>query len=97
LQDLNEAIRLQPDDALAYNNRGGARGEQGDVDGALQDYDMANRLGPYAPNAQCNYAQLCAEIGERRTMMDDYRRYLDLIAAARGGNSIQFKSPHTDS
>ena len=45
LEDFNEAIRLKPDYALAYKNRGNARRAKGDVEGALQDYSEAIRLG----------------------------------------------------
>lgn len=42
----NEAIRLKPDYADAFNNRGVARYDKGDVKGALQDYNEAIRLKP---------------------------------------------------
>jgi hypothetical protein len=42
-RDYTEAIRIKPDDALAYSNRGIARFAKGDVDGALQD--LATHLG----------------------------------------------------
>jgi tetratricopeptide (TPR) repeat protein len=45
LQDFNEAIRLRPDFAGAFYNRGNARAVKGDVEGALQDYNEAIRLG----------------------------------------------------
>ena len=45
MQDYNEAIRLKPDYAVAFNNRGNARRAKGDIEGALQDYDEAIRLG----------------------------------------------------
>jgi len=35
---LSRAIELQPDDALLYNNRGFSRFEQGDLDGARDDF-----------------------------------------------------------
>jgi tetratricopeptide (TPR) repeat protein len=41
-----EAIRLKPDYADAYHNRGTAREAKGDVEGALKDYDEAIRLKP---------------------------------------------------
>jgi Flp pilus assembly protein TadD len=44
--DFDEAIRLKPDDAVAYNNRGAARRDKGDLDGALKDLDEAIRLKP---------------------------------------------------
>jgi Flp pilus assembly protein TadD len=45
LSDLTEAIRLKPDEALFYSNRGNARRDKGDVDGAKQDHAHATRLG----------------------------------------------------
>jgi len=45
LRFYNEAIRLKPDYADAFNNRGIARGAKGDIEGALQDYNEAIRLG----------------------------------------------------
>src|ERR1017187_3054635 len=46
LRFYTEAIRLKPDYADAYNNRGNARQAKGDVEGALQDYTEALRLKP---------------------------------------------------
>ncbi|MGA9564295.1 MAG: tetratricopeptide repeat protein [Candidatus Korobacteraceae bacterium] len=46
LRFYSEAIRLQPDFAYAFNNRGAARLAKGDSDGALEDYDEAIRLKP---------------------------------------------------
>ena len=48
LQDHNEAIRLKPDLAEAFSNRGIVRSDKGDLEGALQDYNDAIRLG-YKP------------------------------------------------
>src|SRR3984893_10551429 len=44
LRFYTEAIRLKPDYAAAFNNRGIARRAKGDVDGALQDFTEAIRL-----------------------------------------------------
>jgi tetratricopeptide (TPR) repeat protein len=49
LRFYNEALRLKPDYASAFNNRGNARYAKGDVDGALQDYNEAQQLG-YNPS-----------------------------------------------
>lgn len=48
LQDYSEAIRLKPNYAIAFNNRGVARSAKGDIEGALQDFNEAVRLG-YKP------------------------------------------------
>jgi hypothetical protein len=44
VQDFADAIRLKPDHAAAFYNRGIARRAKGDVDGALQDNTEAIRL-----------------------------------------------------
>ena len=45
--ELNcQAIRLKPDYAEAFNNRGIARYNKGDFDGAIKDYEEAIRLDP---------------------------------------------------
>lgn len=41
-----EAIRLKPDYAKAFNNRGAARIQNGDLEAAIRDYDEAIRLKP---------------------------------------------------
>jgi tetratricopeptide (TPR) repeat protein len=44
--DYDKAIRVNPDDANAFNDRGLARIDKGDLEGALQDFDRAVRLNP---------------------------------------------------
>src|ERR1035441_4544228 len=46
LRFSTEAIRLKPDLAEAFNNRGLARAAQGNVEGALQDLNEVIRLKP---------------------------------------------------
>jgi tetratricopeptide (TPR) repeat protein len=60
LRYYNQTIRLKPDDAAAYNNRGNARGDKGDLDGALQDYGEAIRLKPDYAAAYNNRARIWA-------------------------------------
>jgi tetratricopeptide (TPR) repeat protein len=43
---FTEAIRLNPEYALAYYNRGVVRKDQGDLEGAMQDWSEAIRLNP---------------------------------------------------
>ena len=57
IADDNQAIRLDPKDAVAYNNRGNAYGDKGDYDRAMADYGDAIRLDPkyaYAYNGRGN-------------------------------------------
>ena len=46
LRFYGNAIRLKPDFADAFNNRGTARADKGDLEGSLQDYNEAIRLKP---------------------------------------------------
>ncbi|MGB0384758.1 MAG: tetratricopeptide repeat protein [Ardenticatenaceae bacterium] len=45
MADYSEAIRLNPDYALAYNNRGFAYEKKGERDLAIADYRKAVELG----------------------------------------------------
>jgi tetratricopeptide (TPR) repeat protein len=49
LRFYNEALRLKPDYAEAFNNRGIARVAKGDLERALQDFNEALRLKPDKP------------------------------------------------
>ena len=46
ISDFNDAIRLDPKYALAYNNRGFAWSVKKDHDKAIADFDEAIRLDP---------------------------------------------------
>jgi tetratricopeptide (TPR) repeat protein len=46
LRLYTEVLRLKPDDAFAFKNRGLAHFTKGDVEGALQDYAEAIRINP---------------------------------------------------
>jgi len=56
LRDYTEAIRLKPDFAIAFHNRGLARRAKSDVESALQDYNEAIRLKPDYADAFINSA-----------------------------------------
>ena len=60
IEDYNQAIRLRPDDAGAFNNRGSIYEARGRNDFALQDYEEAIRLKPDHANALNNLAWLYA-------------------------------------
>ena len=54
LAAYDTAIRLQPDYAEVYNNRGNMKNRQGCSDDALTDYDTAIRLNPHFAEAHYN-------------------------------------------
>jgi tetratricopeptide (TPR) repeat protein len=49
IADFDQAIKLQPDSALAYHHRGNAWSGKGELDRALADYEAAIRLDPSNP------------------------------------------------
>jgi tetratricopeptide (TPR) repeat protein len=51
LSDYSEAIRNDPNNALAYNGRGNIYKEKGDLDRAMSDYNEAIRLDPKSVRA----------------------------------------------
>jgi Flp pilus assembly protein TadD len=53
IADYNEAIRLKPENARAYFNRGIAYQAKGDLDKAEQDFAKAKALG-YVPKRTAN-------------------------------------------
>ena len=54
LSAYDTAIRLQPDYAEVYNNRGNIKNELGSRDAALDDYDASIRLNPHFVEAYYN-------------------------------------------
>jgi tetratricopeptide (TPR) repeat protein len=62
--DFNEAIRLNPNDAEAYQCRGTLRYQQGDIEGAIADFNEAIRLAP-------NYAEAYSHRGAVRLLNGD--------------------------
>jgi tetratricopeptide (TPR) repeat protein len=51
IADFNEAIRLDPNNAMAYRNRGATHGRKGELEQALTDLGEAIRLDPNDPLA----------------------------------------------
>ena len=58
--EFSEAIRLKPDNARAYYNRGQAYRHRGDYGKALTDYGEAIRLKPDLMEAYNNDSRLLA-------------------------------------
>ena len=58
LADMNEALRLAPEDGVAMNNRGVILRELGRIDEAKQDFLRATALAPDLPNPREHLAKL---------------------------------------
>ena len=70
IDDYNEAIRLKPDYANAYNNRGSAYSRLGQYQLAIEDYNEAIRIKPdytlvYKNRALSYFKQGSNELGCR--------------------------------
>ena len=68
----SEAIRLQPDFAEAFNNRGIAHQAKGDLETAIRDYDQAIRFRPDYADAYNNRGAALRAKGNPETAIRDY-------------------------
>ncbi len=74
----SEAIRLKPDYADAFCNRGIARYSKGDLEGAIKDYNEAIRLKPDLANAFYNRGNARSDKGDLDGAIKDYNEALRL-------------------
>jgi tetratricopeptide (TPR) repeat protein len=78
LRFYGEAIRLKPDFADAFNNRGEAHRAKGDLDGALHDYNEAIRLRPDFAEPFNNRGIARSDRGDLDGALQDYSEAIRL-------------------
>jgi len=78
IQDYNEAIKINPSDAVAYNNRGVEKSNLGDYKGAIQDFTKAIEINPNFESAYFN----------RGTAMNSLEDYIRAIENYNKANEI---------
>jgi tetratricopeptide (TPR) repeat protein len=71
LEDYGQAIQLNPNNSVAYSNRGDARRELGDKQGAIKDYTDAIRLNPKNAFAYLSRGITHAELGNKPQAIED--------------------------
>ncbi|MCY4570135.1 MAG: tetratricopeptide repeat protein [Candidatus Poribacteria bacterium] len=78
LSAYDKAIRLQPDYAEVYNNRGNIKNELGSRDAALDDYDKAIRLNPNFAEAYSNRGSTKFRLGKHDKAFADLNKAIRL-------------------
>jgi TIR domain/TPR repeat/Tetratricopeptide repeat len=76
--DLDDAIRLRPDAAEVYFERGATRSRKSDLDGALRDYGEAIRLKPDYAEAYCSRGTARSYKGDLDGALKDYAEAIRL-------------------
>ena len=88
----DEAVRLKPNDALAYNNRGVAKNSLGRHEAAIADYNQAIQLKPDYALAYINRGVAKNALGHREAAIADYDEAIrlksdDALAYFNRGNA----------
>jgi tetratricopeptide (TPR) repeat protein len=78
VRSYSEAIRIYPDYAEAFRNRGIVRHSRGDLKGALADYDDAIRLKADDFHAFHNRGVIRDKMGDRERAQQDYNKAIRL-------------------
>jgi tetratricopeptide (TPR) repeat protein len=78
LNDLNQALELKRDFALAYHERAGIKRMAGDLQGAHFDYQTALEYQPDFPLAYQNMGSVKMLLGDYQGAIEDYSRALQL-------------------
>ena len=74
----SEIIKINPDNANAYYNRGIARSDLGDHKGAIEDYNEAIKLNPNDAYAYNNRGIARSDLGDYKGAIKDYDKTLKL-------------------
>ncbi|WP_375505176.1 tetratricopeptide repeat protein [uncultured Nostoc sp.] len=78
VEDLNQAIELDPKNALAYNRRGDAYYRLGDYEQAQADSSQAILLNPQDANAYFDRGFAFSELGKYKEAIADYTQAIKL-------------------
>jgi len=78
IEDCSQAIRLKPDFAQAFNNRGAAYTFKDQYDRAIEDYEQAIRLDPDDADAFNNRGAVYSLKGQYDRAIEDYNQAIRL-------------------
>jgi tetratricopeptide (TPR) repeat protein len=78
IANLNQAIKINPNDNKAYINRGLARSELGDKQGAITDYNQAIKINPNYVEAYFNRGVARYKLGDKQGAITDYNQAIKI-------------------
>jgi lipoprotein NlpI len=79
LSDYDQAIKLDPEMADAFNGRGMTRMETGNIQGALSDFDTAIELDPSIPTGWYFRALIRKDAGDLEGARVDLQQVLKVM------------------
>ncbi|MFM8309923.1 MAG: tetratricopeptide repeat protein, partial [Microcystis aeruginosa] len=85
----NQAINIKPDYAVAYNNRGNAKSDLGDKQGAIADYNQAINIKPDHALAYNNRGNAKSDLGDYQGAIADYNQAAQLYS--QQGNMEEYR------
>ncbi len=74
MQDMNLSLELQPDYSYRYASRAFARNHFGDLDGAIEDYEIAVKLDPEDAVGHNNLGLLLEQKGYHKEAKERFER-----------------------
>ncbi|MFM7905252.1 MAG: tetratricopeptide repeat protein [Microcystis sp.] len=80
MADYNQAINIKPDHANAYYNRGLAKSNLGDYQGAIADYNQAIKIKPDFANAYIFRGLAKKNLGDKQGAIADYNQAAQLYS-----------------
>ena len=93
LQQLDEAVALEPDNPYRYSSRAWIRAALKDVDGAIEDYRKALELDPDDAIALNNLGLLEEQYGMRKAAQEKFKRADTLMGILRDAGVDPAKAP----
>lgn len=79
IADYNKAIRLNPDYALAYNNRGLVYRKLGKYKKALKDYTKAIEIDPYYAEAYAKRGAVYQFTGQVEKALKEFNKAIEIM------------------
>jgi lipoprotein NlpI len=76
--DFDQAIELNPKNAVAYHSRGLTKASMGDLNGAIADYNRAIEIYPKYAHFFSSRGRAKASVGDLDGAIADFTRYIEL-------------------